>query len=70
MARHIPSEAVQISAQIFTVEMARHLVKDKGVDLAEAFKASVSSTRACLDATIFTTPNSEDSPSLEHGELK
>jgi hypothetical protein len=52
----LPSEAVQISAQIFVMEMAKHLVKDKGVIPDEALKISVENTRRCMDRLELTVP--------------
>jgi hypothetical protein len=44
----MPSEEVQISSQIFAVEMAKHLANDKGVNPAEAIAKSTAATRLCM----------------------
>lgn len=49
--RNIPSEEVQISAQLFAVEMAKHLVRDKGVNPDDALARSMAGTRQCLVST-------------------
>ena len=48
MAKYIPSEALQISAQLFVLTQAEALAK-KGVPNSCALKIVVKETRNCLD---------------------
>ena len=54
--RKIPSEAVQISAQIFALEMAKHVNLKKGIAYDEALQTSIDSTRQCMDNLGLTEP--------------
>lgn len=57
MDKPIPSEAVQVSAQIFALEMAKHLVTEKGVTATDARATAVKNTRKCMD-NLGLTPTS------------
>ena len=51
MIKKMPSEAVQISAQIFAKELASFVSKERGIPIREALALSVKGTRECLENT-------------------
>jgi len=58
-AHKMPSEAVQISAQIFVREMALRLSSKNAVPLKHAVKLAAKETRICMEELALISPTPE-----------